>query len=120
MTQTLAVASRARVPKPDTALQIEQQPSRILDNILDAAQEEHGLPAINQAMVVCESHIHHGAWENLLAHQHWTLLHCMHPKDRRLHKEEEAKAEEEKKHVQAQPCELWQGSTWGLQSIQSL
>lgn len=43
-----------------TALQVEQQHAGVLHRCLDLAQEGHCLSAVDQPVVVCQRHVHHG------------------------------------------------------------
>ena len=47
---------------------IDEEPPGVLHNVLDALQEGDSLAAINQAVVICQGHVHDGPRNNLLAH----------------------------------------------------
>lgn len=45
-------------------LNVKEKPARILNHILDSAQEKHCLSPIDQSMIISKSKIHHGPWNN--------------------------------------------------------
>ena len=51
-------------------LQIEEDDSGIFYGTLDLLEEGDGLLAVDQAMIVGQSHVHHGANLHLAAHRH--------------------------------------------------
>jgi hypothetical protein len=62
-------------------LYVEEQPPRIFNHILDAAQEENSFSAIDQPMVVRQCKVHHWSRDNLAIHDHGALNDGMHPED---------------------------------------
>lgn len=65
-------------------LYVKQQPPGVLDNILDAPQEEDSLSAIDQPVVVCQRKVHHWPRKDVTIHNHRALHNGMHPQNRRL------------------------------------
>jgi len=63
-------------------LNVKQQPPGVFDHILDAAQEEDGLSAIDQPVVICQGEVHHRPCEDVAVHNHRALHNGMHPKNR--------------------------------------
>jgi hypothetical protein len=60
---------------------VKQQPPRIFNHILDAAEEENGFSAINQPVVICQSEVHHRPCKDVAIHNHRSLYNRMHPKN---------------------------------------
>jgi hypothetical protein len=67
---------------PGLNLNVKQQPPGVLDHILDAAQEEDSLSAIDQPVVVCQGKVHHRPCEDVTVHNNRALHNGMHPKNR--------------------------------------
>lgn len=83
----------------------KEQSARILNRLLNLAQESYGFPAVNKTMIIRQGHEHHGANNNLCNRQllesvrtnrmillsfylsvagHWTIKDTMHAQNRRL------------------------------------
>ena len=74
-TKQLAVKDR------NMELYVEEQPPWVFDHILDAAQEENGLSAVDKPMVVCQCKVHHRPRKDFAIHNHRALHNGMHPKN---------------------------------------
>lgn len=76
-----AIIRRSYMLVSEPNLKIENNATGVLNNILDATQEQHGLPTIYEAMIVGERNIHHGANLDFSVHHHGSHLSGMHSHD---------------------------------------
>ena len=72
-----------------SASQIQQQPLRILQALLDAHQEGHRVLAVDDAVVVAERQVHHRPDHDLAVAHHRALLDAVHAEDARLRRVED-------------------------------
>ena len=68
----------------DPCSEVEQNKLRIFDALLDLAQEEHSLPAINDTVVVGQGHVHDWSRQDLAANYDGANLGGMHTEDSTL------------------------------------
>src|SRR5262245_59245154 len=66
------------------SLQIQHEPLRVLQALLDAHQERHGLAAVDDAVVVAQGEVHHRPGHDLAVPDHGLLLDAVHAKNARL------------------------------------
>ena len=76
-------------PSAPEGLQIQHQPGRILDDLLDAHQEGDRLAAVDDAVIVGEREIHHRPRLDLAAHHHRPFLDLVHAEDAGLRRVED-------------------------------
>ena len=58
---------------PGARLYTEQESARVFDRVLDSVEECDGFLAINQAVVIAESQVHHGSNHDLTLHDNGSL-----------------------------------------------
>ena len=78
----------------ETALALQQQRLRVLDQFLDAHQELHRLAAIDDAVVVGEREVHHRADHDLAVERDRALLDLVHAEDADLRRVEDRRGEQ--------------------------
>lgn len=64
--------------------EVEQDLLGVLDALLDLSQEEHGLSAVNDAVIVGQSHVHDGTGQDLATDDDGSHLGGVHAKDSAL------------------------------------
>mmetsp|Transcript_34789 Transcript_34789/g.88123 ORF Transcript_34789/g.88123 Transcript_34789/m.88123 type:complete len:404 (+) Transcript_34789:377-1588(+) len=74
-------------------LAVDEQAAGVLDDLLDALEERHRLAAVNQAVVVRERQVHHGARLNLAAHHHGALHDGVHAQDGALRRVDDGRGQ---------------------------
>src|SRR5690606_15036827 len=72
---------------------VEEQPLRILDAVLDAHEELHRLTSIHQPVVVAEGQEHHRTDDDLTVPRHRPLDDVVHPEDAGLRRVEDRRRE---------------------------
>ena len=74
-------------------LAIQEQPARILNDILHTPEEGHSLTTIYEPVVVREGHIHDRTRQDLLANHHGPLCDGVHAQDGALWRVDDGRAE---------------------------
>lgn len=69
------------IPSVYGKINLQKHPSGVLDEVLDLDQELHGFPAIQQAMVVGQGQVHHGADHDLAVDDDGLVLDGVKPED---------------------------------------
>src|SRR5580698_8645238 len=69
-------SNESAMKTPD--LQAEQHATRILKAVLDGNQELHGIATVDDAVIVGQRQIHHGADLDLAVDRHRTILNLVH------------------------------------------
>mmetsp|Transcript_7997 Transcript_7997/g.17185 ORF Transcript_7997/g.17185 Transcript_7997/m.17185 type:complete len:90 (-) Transcript_7997:1187-1456(-) len=64
-----------------SCLDVEEEPARVFDEGLNAAEEANRLSAVDEAMVVAQREVHHWADFDLVVDDHRSLLDDVHPKN---------------------------------------
>src|SRR5690606_20381413 len=84
-------ATRKTNPAPlfFTFLEIENETFWIFQAFLDADEEGHGFLAVNDAVIVAESKIHHRTDDDLAADDNRTILDLVHAENARLRRIED-------------------------------
>lgn len=81
------------------SLQAGQNNPRVFNSGLDFTQEQHGLTAINQPMVIGQGHVHHGLDDNLSLDGHRPLECAMHTQDGTLRGVDDGRSQERPEHA---------------------
>ena len=80
-------------PPLERRLHLEQHALRVLEAFLDAHQELHRFAAVDQAVIVAQGEVHHGADHDLIVHDDGPFLNAVHPQNRGLRRVENRRAE---------------------------
>src|SRR4029453_11245019 len=78
---------------------VEQQCTRILDQLLDAHEEANGLGTVDDAVVVGEGGVHHRPQRHLTVVGNGTLLNLVQPENRDLRRVENRRTEKGSEHA---------------------
>src|SRR5690606_16413965 len=83
-----------RAAGPARGSDLEQQPSRVLEDILDGDQELHRVLAVDDAVVVGQREVHHRPDHDFVVNGDWALLDLVHAEDRALRRIEDRRRNE--------------------------
>ena len=91
----------------------EQHSLGVLNQRLDALQEQHCVLAVEQPVVVGEREVHHGPGDDLIAPDHW-------PVDDRVHSEDGAlrRVDDRSAHQRAESAAVGDGESAALHVLQ--
>src|SRR5262245_14807243 len=84
---------------------LDHECRRLLDELFDPDEESDGFAAVDDAVIVCEGRVHHGAKNDLTAHANRTLLDRVQAEDANLRWVEDRRAHERSKDAAVRDAE---------------